>query len=236
MQVGEVHLAATGSVQRLDIGFQLDEVARDETRCQAHVPERLHQQPAGVAAGPAGLGQRLFRRLHAGLHADEVADVALQALVQADQEVDGALLAPVDAVQEGCKGRCGRVFHQVGRQLGLKRVVVGEGKRLGARLQEEVERVVHRHLGHEVDGDPELGGLVREDQARQVVGERVLLPVDEVAFGLDLERVGQDVGAAVRCRAQPHDLRRESHPAVVLVVGDVVQRDVNRHEKPLVWW
>ena len=55
----------------------------------------------------------------------------------------------------------------------------------------------------------------------------ILLPIDEVALGLNLQRVAQDVAAAMRRRAQPHDVRRHRHAAVVCVVGDVGQGDVD---------
>jgi hypothetical protein len=164
VQVGEVDLGAAGAVERLHVGRQLDQVARHEARGQAQVAQG-HQQPAGVAAGARGLGQRLLRGLHARLHADQVGDVVLQPLVQADQEVDGAHLPAVDAGQELRKGRRGGLGHQVGRQLGGQARLVGEGEILRPRLQEEVEGVVDRHLGHQVHRDLELGGGLREDQA-----------------------------------------------------------------------
>jgi hypothetical protein len=78
VQVGEVDLGAAGAVQRLDVGLQLDQVARHEARRQPQVAQQLHQQPAGIAAGAAdALRQRLLGRLHAGFHADQVVDVSL---------------------------------------------------------------------------------------------------------------------------------------------------------------
>ena len=53
----------------------------------------LHQQPGGIAARAAGQRQRLLGRLHAGLHADEVADLVLQPLVQLDQKIDRCAVA-----------------------------------------------------------------------------------------------------------------------------------------------
>ena len=47
--------------------------------------------------------------------------------------------------------------------------LVGERKLLGVRLEEEVERIEHRHLGDQVDLDAQLVGLLREDQPREVV-------------------------------------------------------------------
>jgi hypothetical protein len=51
MQVGEVVIGARRAVERLEIGLELDQVARDEARGEAQMPQHLHQQPAGVAAG-----------------------------------------------------------------------------------------------------------------------------------------------------------------------------------------
>ena len=192
--------------------------------------QQLHQQPARVAAGAAGLGQRLLGRLHARLHADQVADVALQALVQADQEVDGALLSALDALQVAAEGRRRRVLGQVGGEFFLQQRRVVEGEVLGLGLQEEVEGVEHRHLGDQVNADLEHAGRLGEHQPRLPVGERVLLPVDEVLRGFDLERIRNDLAAAVRRRPQTHDLRAQLDRAVVAVMGGVLQRSVNRHE------
>ncbi|KDB52787.1 hypothetical protein X805_16520 [Sphaerotilus natans subsp. natans DSM 6575] len=229
MQVGEVDLGAAGAIQGDDVGLQLDQVAGDEARGQAHVAQRLHQQPAGVATGARGLGQRLLRRLHARLEADGVADLVLQALVQPDQEVDRAHLAAVDGVEEGLQRGRGRRRLQVRGQFLLQAVLVDEGEVLGARLEEEVEGVVDRHLGHQIDGDLELRGLLREDQAGEIVRERILLPVDEMRLGLDAQRVRQHRRAAVRRRAQAHHLGRERHRPVIPVVGDVMESDVDGH-------
>ena len=73
-------------------------------------------------------------------------------------------------------------------------------------------------------GDP-LG----EHDARQVIALRVLLPVEEMRFRLDLQRVGQDRRARVRRRPQADGLRAERDQPVVAVAGAVGQRDVKRH-------
>jgi hypothetical protein len=85
------------------------------------------------------------------------------------------------------------------------------------------------HFRGEIYLDAQLAGRFREHQARQVVRLRILLPVDEVLRGRDLERVGEDARAAMRRRPQPHDLRAEHHRPVVPVVHDVIERYVNRH-------
>ena len=61
----------------------------------------------------------------------------------------------------------------------------------------------------------------------------VLLPVDEVILGLDLERVGQDRRAAVRGGTQAHDLRSEHDRPIVAVGCPMMQRDVDAHDRML---
>jgi hypothetical protein len=48
--------------------------------------------------------------------------------------------------------------------------------------------------------------LFRKDQTGLVIGKRVLLPIDEVLAGFDVQAVGQHAAAAVRSRAQAHHL------------------------------
>ena len=74
---------------------------------------------------------------------------------------------------------------------------------------------------------------LRENDARQIIALRILLPVEEVALRFDLERIGRDRRAAMRRGPQPDHLRRQLHQAVVVVDGLVMQRDANRHSVSL---
>ena len=58
---------------------------------------------------------------------------------------------------------------------------------------------------------------------------RVLLPIDEVLFGSDLERIAQDRRPAMRGRAETHHLWEDLHMPVVTVARVVVKGDANRH-------
>ena len=78
---------------------------------------------------------------------------------------------------------------QVRRQVALVHALVAERKGLRVRLEEEVERIEHRHLGDQVHLDAQLRRLLREHEAREVVSLRILLPVDEVLVRRDLQRV-----------------------------------------------
>ena len=171
----------------------------------------------------------MLEGLDAGFEADDVADILLQARIQPDQEVDRALFRAIDLVEPGLQQRPGGLdLAERGDLLGQRRIV-GEGPLLGGGLEEEVERIGDRHVGHEVDRDLELARLLRDHQAREVVALRILLPVDEVLRRLDLERIGQDRRAAVRRRAQSHDLRTQRNQPVVRVGRPVVKGDVYAH-------
>ncbi len=61
---------------------------------------------------------------------------------------------------------------------------------------------------------------------------RILLPVDEVVFGQDFQRIRQYARAAVSGRAQANDLRTQFDRAFVAIVRDMVQGNMNRHGVP----
>ena len=229
VQVGEVVVGARRPLERLGVGRELDQVAGDEARREPEVAQQLHQQPAGIAAGAACERERLLGRLHAVLEPDDVADLARQARVQVHQERDGGLRAAVDRLEQRPQPRRRGEPVQVRLQLDQLPVLVAERKALGVGLEEEIERVDDRHLHHEVDLDLELARALRKGEAGEVVRLWVLLPVDEVLRGRDAQGVRQHAGARVRSRPQPHDLGSQHHRAVVAVVRDVVEGDVDRH-------
>lgn len=206
VQVGEVDLGAARAVDRSDVGRELQQIARHEARREAELPQRLDEQPARIAARARRIGQGFLRRLHARLHPDQVADLALQPLVQRHQEVRGTGRRAVDARDELGETRRHRPLHAVGREFGrqLRRVV--EWKLLGRRFEKEVERVVDGHFGDQIDAHLEFARLLGKHEPRLIVGERVLLPVDEVPRGFDAHRVRQDRRTTMRRGPQPHDL------------------------------
>ena len=95
---------------------------------------------------------------------------------------------------------------------------------LGVRLDEEIERIGHRHVGGEVDDDFECVGRFREDEARDPVAVRVLLPVEEIFVRSDVQRIAEDRCPAMRCRAQPYLVGRQVDEPVELVARSVLQR------------
>ena len=50
VQVGKIVLDLARSLHRIDVGTQLDEIARDESGGEPEMPENLNQQPCRIAA------------------------------------------------------------------------------------------------------------------------------------------------------------------------------------------
>ena len=187
MQVGEVVVGPRGAVQRLQVVLQLDQVAGHEPRRETEPAQDLHQQPAAVAARALAQPQRLVRCVDARLEADDIADVGLQPLVDRDEEIDDRRRLARHRRDEGVQQRPVLLPFQVGRELMLELGRIGEREGLRIVLDEEVERVDDRELRDEVDLDLQLGRRLGEDEPCQPVAVRILLPVDEMVLGRDLQ-------------------------------------------------
>ena len=74
----------------------------------------------------------------------------------------------------------------------------------------------------------EFGCFFVKNQARLIVREGVLLPVDEV-LGFDCERIRDDVAAAMGGRPKPNDLGAQFYQPVIAVVGNMVKCSMDRH-------
>ncbi len=72
-------------------------------------------------------------------------------------------------------------------------------------------------------------GLFGEDEAGEIIGVGVLLPVEEMFFGEDLEGVSENGGAGVRGGAQAYHVGGHHHGPVVFVMCDVIERNANGH-------
>ena len=230
VQVGEVPRRAGELRAGHDVLDELHEVAGGEAGRDADPAQRLHEQPRAVAARADRAPQRLVGRLDARLHAYGVADAVEHAAVARDEEVDRAPGLARDRRDPVLEERAGGFHDEVRREVLAQLGVVVEGPLRRGLVDEEVERVDDGHVRDEVDGDRELADGIGEDEAREVVAERVLLPVDEVLAGRDLQAVGEDRRAAVRGGAQAHDLRPEPDLAVVAVDGLVLDGKADAHE------
>ncbi len=98
---------------------------------------------------------------------------------------------------------------------------------LGGVLQEIIEGAVGREIRHEIDAHLEVVRLLGHDDAGEVVPVRILLPVQEVAGGLDVEGVAMDRRPVVRRRPQADRLRPEQDGSLVAVAGSVVKGDAD---------
>ena len=155
VQVGEIAVSAGRTVERFLVGSQLDQIAGGKARGDTEMAKNLHQQPAGIAAGPLRALKRVLGRLHARLHADQIGNIGLQLCIQRHQKIDG-----VDwfAKKRGARGgqpvgqqRAARLDFKVGREFALVVVGIGERKLLGIRLHEEIERVDDRHVSDQIN-------------------------------------------------------------------------------------
>ncbi len=211
--------------------------------------QELHEQPGGVAARTAQFRERLFRRLHARFEPDGVFNVLPQPLVDGDDEIVRGLFFAFRQFQPLLLGLSFNsadqvtaqhieIPHEIGREPAfalerrefvIERRIVSKGKLLRVRFKEKIERVQHRHFRDQIHFDEEFAGGLLENQARLIVGLRVLRPVDEMFFRFDPERVAQNPRARMRRRPQPDDLRAERNQPVVSVMRFVMERDVDGH-------
>jgi len=181
--------------------------------------------------------KRLFRRLHTGLHADDVAHHRRHLRVQRHHHVHRALVFVLrhrfEQFLQQRPGRFGTAINlQIGAQLG--RVVERPGLR--RLLHEEIERVVDRHVGHEVDLDLQLPHRLGKDESGLPVAIGILLVVHEVPSRRDLQRMADDPCARMRRRAQADDLRPQMHRTIIRVVSDMVDRGLDRHGLSALRW
>src|SRR5580692_8530536 len=186
------------------------------------MPQGLNQQPRRVAARPRARGQRLLRRLDAGLHSDDVTNPLLQLRIEIDQEIDRVRRLARDIGQIFREQWPGLDGLEIGRQFVLEIVGVEKRKTVDIRFDEKTERVDYGHLRREIDLDLDLGGLFGKYKPGQPVALRILLPVHEMVRWRNLERIAQDRRAGVRRGPQPNGLRAEVDRTVIFVVRDVM--------------
>ena len=229
MQIGEVLLWARRAIERLFIRLQLNQVPRHKPRRQSPMTQQLGQQPGRIAARPTPLLQRLLASLHPRLEADQIADRTGDVLIHVDQPVDRPSPGRRGPLQK--PGEPGRQRHllEIRRQFGDRGGGITERKLLGRRLQEEIERVDDRHFRDEIHLDHQFPRRVGKDQPRQIVAEGILLPVQILAGGFNLQRIRQNGSPAMGSRTQANGLRPEFHHAVIAVARAVMKGDVNGH-------
>src|SRR5262249_47192134 len=152
--------------------------------------------------------QCLLRRLYAWLHADDVGDVLGKPLAELNQERHDP--APLRQRRNVRLKRCPRLLpFQIRSKLDLERRLIFERIGLRVAFDEEVDRIDDLVLKDEIDQDLKRPHFFWKDATRLPIAERVLLPVQEMAAGRNLERVRLNRRTRVRRRPQPNDLRTE---------------------------
>src|SRR5207244_4555547 len=101
------------------------------------------EQRVGVAAGAGRPRERFVGRQHARRHAGQVADLALQTPIEADEQVNRALLPARDRGKKRREERTGRLPVEKSRELLGELRRIGEWKSLRVGLDEEVKRIDH---------------------------------------------------------------------------------------------
>ena len=156
----------------------------------------------------------------------------VQTLIEANQEIDDIHPIAWDRSEKRRQQRTRRLGIEKRRKLLGELRGIGERESLRERLYEEVERIDHRHVGDQIDGDLEFAGLFREYEAREPVSVRVLQPVHEMLCRRHLERIARYASAAMRRGPQPDDLWSETDGAFVPVARGMVKTDKDRHTPP----
>ena len=222
MQVGEIMVRSRRPVEGDEIGFELNEIAGDETRGKTQMPEDFDQQPGGIPAGAARFLEGFLRFLDAGFHADQVFGLVCDPAVQVDDEINGVARCAVNRFQEGAYARRRADRFAIDRQILSQVLRVVEGPLFRTFLDKEIEGIVDRHVCGQVHLDPEFPHRVREHEPRQPVAIGVLLMVDEIAFRRNLQRMCDDAGSAVGRRSQPDRLRSQCNRAIISVMREMI--------------
>ncbi len=172
VQVGEILVRAARAFDRIDVGPELDEIARDETRGEAEPAQDLHQQPGRIAARARAQRQRLVRLLDARLHADDVMDHPLQFGVERDQKRNRPSAPRRDLLEIFRQQRAAGLGREIGGEFGRELIRIGERKFFGVGLDEKVEGIDDREFGRQIDLDLEFLDRLGKDVAREPVAVR----------------------------------------------------------------
>ena len=100
VQIGKIVCRTDGAFEGFHVRLELNQVAGNKSCGKAQVAQRLNQQPAGITAGAAGKFEGLFGSLHARLSPNQIADFALQPLIEVNEKFHRRGWLPVDAVQK----------------------------------------------------------------------------------------------------------------------------------------
>ena len=172
------------------------------------------------------------------LHPDGIADFTGHRAIQIRQELHDRRARTrtqtgvgEKATHQGTRSSASRALdrHAERRQITGQQVGIAKRERLGVVLHEEVERVDDGQVGHQVHGDVEFAHRLRENQSRNVISERILLPVQEQAGRFDAQRVRLDRRTRMGRRAEPDEVRTEHSRTLEPVGRPVFESDAGSH-------
>ncbi len=124
VQVGKVAGGSGGAFERFHVRHQLNKIAGDEAGGESEMAGDLHQQPGGIAAGAGAQRESFLTCLDAGLHADDITDLALDELIHGHQEVHRARGGAGHASEKGGKQGAGRLGFEKGTEIAGGRGIV----------------------------------------------------------------------------------------------------------------
>ncbi len=134
----------------------------------------------------------------------------------------------VRLIQSASKGSGGIGF-KIRAEFAFQTIRILEWKILGELVDEKIERIDDGHVSHQIDRDLQRFSFLREHQTGDPVAERILLPVQKMSGGFDVERIAENGRAAMRGRTQSNLVRPEVHCTVKAVARLVIERNADGH-------
>ena len=156
--------APAGPFERLDVGLELNQIARDESRGQSQLAQDLHQQPGRIAARAAAALQASPPAFARPAPCRIRYSISwFSRWIQIHQKIDRADFAH-DRSNRPMPQQRARLLAapETARCRGSARRRSWNGILFGLGLEEEIERIDHRHFGDQIDDDPEVRHLFRE--------------------------------------------------------------------------
>ena len=189
----------------------------------------LHQQPGTITAGATAEGQGFFAGLYARFQAHDIINVAFEALIQRDQKVIGRHGFARYLGHPGTQSRPvvadDTVRCQVARNIG--RVV--EWVFGGVIFEKEVEGIDGHHIGNHFDLDSQPSRRVGKDHPCEVITVGILLPINEMPSGRNVQGIGLNARARVGRGFQAQNVRSKRDRPIELVVGEMTNGNPNGH-------
>src|SRR5436190_16650445 len=206
-----------------DIRVQLDQVTGHEPCCEPEVAENLNKKPCRITARTTSRFDCLIRRVDTAFPSNQVTNLALHSLVQISKEVCGSKTVAVNRSKKITENRTEWCGLKKRLQFVFVPGFVAEWESFRVGLEKKIEWIDRCQLCSQVDLEKEPRRLSGEYESRQKVAGRILLPVDEMFFRFDAQRVVWDASSSMRRGVQPHELRRQRNRPIVVVRRFVIQ-------------